>query len=152
MFIRPATENDMPHLASIRARAWQTEQFWAERIGGYLRGFYSPGKAERRRAIFVAIEEDSIAGFVAGHGTRRFTCEGELQWIDVVWEFRRRGIARALACQMGAWFVQQNIARVCVNVAPENEPARRLYASLGAQQLNLYWMLWPDVAAMQSSR
>jgi ribosomal protein S18 acetylase RimI-like enzyme len=148
MLIRPATDNDVPHLAAIRAREWQSEQFWRQRIGGYLRGVYSPGKAEPPRAIFVAIEEDSSAGFVAGHASHRFACQGELQWIDVVWEYRRRGIARALACQMGAWFVQQGLSRVCVNVAPENEAARRLYASLGAQPLGFYWMLWPDVAVM----
>lgn len=151
MLIRPATDNDVPHMAAIRAREWQTEQFWQQRIGGYLRGAYSPGEADSPRAIFVAIEEDSIAGFVAGHASHRFACQGELQWIDVIWEYRRRGIARALACQMGAWFVERRIARVCVNVATENEPARRLYASLGAQSFNAYWMLWPDVAVMTKS-
>jgi ribosomal protein S18 acetylase RimI-like enzyme len=73
-----------------------------------------------------------MAGFVAGHRSQRFDCDGELQWIDVAEEFRGRGIAGRLLTEMAEWFVRHDARRVCVNVDPGNAIARRLYASRGA--------------------
>ena len=48
--------------------------------------------------------------------------------------------------RMGAWFVEQNAVRICVDVQPQNIAARKLYARCGAQPLNLHWMVWEDSA------
>ena len=40
--IRLAEERDIPAMAAIRAREWQTEEFWTASIGNYLRGAQSP--------------------------------------------------------------------------------------------------------------
>ena len=142
--VRVATLQDVPAMAAMRARNWETEEFWQVRIGGYLRGSHSPQQALRERAAFVAAEEGLVVGFVAGHRTRRFQCDGELQWIDVEAAHRGRGIAGKLMQAMGAWFVAQDALRVCVNVAPENVAARRLYARHGAVSLGEHWMVWED--------
>ncbi|MGH7752666.1 MAG: GNAT family N-acetyltransferase [Gemmatimonadales bacterium] len=41
----------------------------------------------------MATDGDRPIGYVAGHLTRRFDCEGELQWIYVVPDRRRSGVA-----------------------------------------------------------
>ncbi len=87
-------------------------------------------------------------GFVAGHLTRRFHCDGALQWVNVVEAQRGKGIAGQLLRAMGAWFVEQQAQRICVNVAPENVVAGRLYANHGARSLNEHWMVWEDSHAM----
>lgn len=135
-------------MAAIRARQWQTQEFWEDRIGGYLSGSYSPQHALSHRAVWVAVEGHTLAGFVAGHRTRRFDCDGELQWINVVEEFQGGGIADQLIGAMFAWFREQKMQRVCVNVDPANDFARSLYAKHGATPLNEYWMVW-QIAARQ---
>lgn len=131
-------------LAKIRAQTWETESFWTDRVGRYLQGTYSPQKAMAARAMFVAVEEKKLIGFVAGHRTTRFKCDGELQWIDVDEDHRGRGIGYALMGRIGTWFVDQGATRICVNVDPANVPARVLYARCGARPLNEQWMIWDD--------
>jgi RimJ/RimL family protein N-acetyltransferase len=131
-------------MARIRAQNWQTESFWTDRIRRYLQGEHSPQKARAARAIFVAIEDVELVGFVAGHQTTRLKCDGELQWIDVRYDKRGLGIGRELIAKMGEWFVEQNALRICVNVDPANAAARRLYIKSGAKALNEHWMIWED--------
>ena len=145
--LRPVEPSDIPLMAAIRAREWATETFWTGRIGLYLSGKHSPQQALPARAAFVALEGTELVGFVAGHRTRRLVCDGELQWINVVEERRGQGIADSLMMKIGAWFVEQDAHRVCVNVEPQNTAARRLYSRCRAQPLNEYWMIWEDSRA-----
>ena len=48
---------------------------------------------------------------------------------------------------LAGWFGRQGAGRVCVNVAPENERARRFYQRHGAQELGEHWLVWPDIRA-----
>src|SRR5215469_9688713 len=118
--IRQAEECDVASMAAIRAREWNSEDFWKARIAGYLAGTYSPKQALEDRAVFVASHRNSVVGFVAGHLTRRFECDGELQWMNVAAEHRGQGIAQNLIVTMKQWFSQKNVSRICVNVAAEN--------------------------------
>jgi len=54
------------------------------RISGYLEGGIHPQRALPSRTCYVAVEQSSVVGFVAGHLTRRYGCEGELEWINVI--------------------------------------------------------------------
>ena len=90
---REASLADVGRLARIRAAVWGTEQYWRDRIGGYMRGELHPQQALAPRVILVAEDEPDIAGLIAGHLTRRYGCDGELEWLDVVAERRRTGVA-----------------------------------------------------------
>ena len=150
--IRPVELSDMPAMAALRGSEWQTEAFWVERISLYLNGQRTPRQGLAPRAAFVAIDGNELAGFVAGHLTRRLECDGELQWINVAPEHRGRGISDDLIARMGEWFIGQHARRICVNVAPENGPARKLYARCGARRLDDHWMIWEDARAMCKAR
>lgn len=141
--LRTAEENDIGGMASLCAAESQDESFWSDRIARYLSGELSPQDALQPRVIFVAIDEE-VVGFVAGHLTRRFGCQGELQWINIAVDHRGFGVARALIVRIGAWFVEQEAKRVCVNVDFRNVLARRLYSSCGAKILDKEWMIWDD--------
>jgi GNAT superfamily N-acetyltransferase len=145
IIVRSVEQGDIAALAAIRASESQTAAFWEARISRYLTGEHSPQQALQTRALFVAVDGGAVAGFVAGHLTRRYECDGELQWIDVAGERRRKGTAARLMMTIAAWFAQQNAPRVCVNVAAENEPARALYAKYGGKPLNDHWMIWEDI-------
>jgi GNAT superfamily N-acetyltransferase len=142
ILIRPAELRDVPVMAAIRAREWGTDSYWIDRIGGYLKGEHFPQHALLPRAAWVAVEGVTIEGFVAGHLTRRFGCDGELEWINVVPERRGKGIADRLMAVMLDWFTQQGATQICVNVEPANEVARRLYTKHGAVPMSSHWMIW----------
>lgn len=144
LMIRPAEPPDIPSMAEIRAQTKGTQSFWADRIDRYLRGEHSPQQALPLRSAFVAEDQGKIVGFVAGHRTRRFDCDGEVQWIDVDQQHRGRGIGYKLLAQMGSWFVSQETKRICVNVDTNNLAARKLYETCGARPLSEAWMVWDD--------
>jgi GNAT superfamily N-acetyltransferase len=146
LVIRVADERDIPAMAAIRAREWESLEYWQERLGGYLRGTHNPQQALPERACWVAVDGDHVVGFVAGHRTRRFECDGELQWINVLPEFRGRGVADQLMGVVLSWFRQNEMNRICVNVTSENAGARRLYSKHGAVALKAGWMEWGDLS------
>jgi ribosomal protein S18 acetylase RimI-like enzyme len=145
---RPAQAADIPRMAALRAREWGTEPYWMERITGYLHRTVSAQQAQADRAAFVAQDGDLLAGFVAGHRTRRHGCHAELEWINVAEASRGAGLGRLLLAQIGAWFVEQGARRVCVNVEPDNAAARRLYERCSAQPFKTHWMIWEDSRSM----
>jgi len=133
-------------MARIRAAEWESEDFWTASITGYLDCRHHPRQALMPRVLYVALVEGSVGGFVAGHLTRRYACQGELQWIDVMREHRRSGIASELLRRLGAWFAEQKALRVCVDVAPANTAARAFYTKHGAENLNRHWLVWKDIS------
>jgi GNAT superfamily N-acetyltransferase len=142
---RQANESDVPAMARIRALDWESEQYWQKRISGYLAGRLHPRQALTPRAIYVASLHDSLVGFIAGHLTRRYGCQGELEWIDVVREHRRGGIASQLLSRLAAWFAEQQALRICVDANPANLIARSFYRRHGAEALNAHWLVWNDI-------
>jgi GNAT superfamily N-acetyltransferase len=145
---RPAAKADVPAMARIRAEEWESTEYWQERIVGYLDGTSHPHQSLEYRAAFVAIHDEVVIGFVAGHLTRRYGCTGELQWINVAAAHRGRGIAAGLLRTMAAWFVAQNATYVCVDVDPANASARRLYGRHGAKELNPHWLVWTNIGTV----
>ena len=145
---RKARHSDIPMMAEIRAADWGTEDYWRERIFQYLTGKLHPREALRPRVFLVYVEHEKIVGLIAGNLTRRFGCEGELEWISVRPECRGRGIASELLCRLAKWFVAHHAHRVCVDVEPSNQAARRLYAGHGAEDLKPHWMVWKDIRSV----
>jgi len=142
---RKSRRSDIPAMAQIRAGDWGSEEIWRERIQQYLEGKQHPREALRPRIAFVCVDGEQFAGLIAGHLTRRFRCQGELQWISVRPEYRRRGVAGQLLRRLAKWFVAHQALRVCVDVEPANEVARKFYARHGAADLKPHWMVWEDI-------
>ena len=150
--IREGVLADVGRLARIRAAVWGTEQYWHDRIGGYMRGELHPQQALAPRVVLVAAGGEDIVGFIAGHLTRRFGCDGELEWLDVVAECRRTGVAGELWRALATWFAGRQARRICVDVDPQNAPARAFYRKHGAQDLNPHWLVWPDTSVVATPR
>jgi ribosomal protein S18 acetylase RimI-like enzyme len=147
---REGTTADSPALAKIRSAKREAEPFWNDRISGYMNGTHDPQQALKPRVIYVAVDGDSIIGFVAGHVTTRHACEGELQWIDVMEEYRRRGIASELVSILAKWFAAREVGKICID--PGNETARRFYRKLGATDLDQHWMMWSDIKMIRTNQ
>jgi GNAT superfamily N-acetyltransferase len=147
LIIRRATEVDVPAMAELREQnAWEGGGS-AERMGLYLIGDHHPQHARAPRIAFVAEDGNQLTGFIAGHLTTRFDCDGELQWLLVAPVARGGPTATQLWEHLRDWLVAQGARRVCVNVEPGNLRARRFYARMGARDMSSHWMIWSDVAA-----
>ena len=140
---RKATNLDIPGLAKIRSDDLETKEYWHKRISGYMSGTHNPQQALDPRIVYVACDNESIVGFVAGHLTKRYYCEGELEWINVIEGYQRRGIASELVRTLAKWFIEQKAYKICVD--PGNEIARHFYKRNGAENLNTHWMFWRDI-------
>jgi ribosomal protein S18 acetylase RimI-like enzyme len=114
----------------------------------YLAGEHHPQHALMPRVLYVALEGETPVGYIAGHLTRRYECDGELQWIYVLPERRGSGVALELLRLLAAWFVEHKASRICVDVTPTNTPARRFYARHGAVTLKPYWLVWDDIGVV----
>lgn len=142
---READKSDIVAMACIKASEWGTEEYWMARITGYMERDLHPQKALMPRVVYAAEEKGSVVGFIAGHLTQRYNCDGELEWINVIPERRGDGVASELLRLLAEWFAKQNASRICVDVDPANTIARRFYARHGAEHLNEHWMVWNDI-------
>ena len=149
---RQADISDVPDMARIRASEWGSEDYWRRRIAGYLKCELHPQQALIPRVAYVAEEGEGFIGFIAGHLTHRFSCAGELEWINVVPERRGSGISSELLRLLATWFVEQHALRICVDVDPTNTLARRFYMRYGAEHLNAHWLIWHDIGKAVLSR
>lgn len=149
---RQVDKSDIPAIAQIRAAEWGGEEYWKTRISRYLDGDHHPQHALMPRVMYVAFEGDCLVGFIAGHLTCRYACHGELEWINVIPASRGSGISSELLRRLGAWFIEQNASRICVNVDPANTAARRFYMRHAAQKLNENWLVWNDIGVVLGER
>ena len=140
---REITKNDLVSLAEIRSITWGSKDYWLTRIANYYYGLAHPGDALPQRILYVALVKNQITGFIAGHLSQRFDCDGELQWIDTIPEFRKKGIASQLVKVLAKWFIEQNAFKICVD--PGNDESREFYRKNGATDLNKHWMYWEDI-------
>ena len=147
---RAAGESDIPGIARLRAEQWgaDKEEYWRNRIYRYMRGDVNPQQALPPRIVYVAVQDEVIIGFIAGHLTRRFGCDGELEWINVAAECRGTGTSFKLLQRLADWFVNQNASYICVNCAADNAVAQRFYKRHGAEAFNEHWLIWKDISAM----
>ena len=158
---RQATPDDIPAMAEIRAADWGTEEYWRERIRLYLDAEHHPQHALPPRIAFVCADAKRVAGLIAGHLTRRFGCDGELEWISVRPEYRGRsvpapvvgqgqdvGVASELLRRLAEWFVSHDARRICVDVQPSNHAARHFYSRHGATDLKPSWLVWEDISRL----
>jgi hypothetical protein len=93
---RLADKSDIPAMGRIRAAEWETEEYWRVRISRYLNCELHPHQALIPRVSYVALEGEALVGFIAEHLTRRYACDGELEWINVNPKCRRSAIASEL--------------------------------------------------------
>lgn len=143
---RPATPRDIPAMTQLPCEPWANATDWEQRLAGYLSGEHHPRHALHPRIVIVAEQDGEVIGFIAGHLTPRYHCDGEVQWITVSPAHRGQGVATELLRQLADWFVSNNARRVCIDCRPRNPAARDFYTRYGAEPLNDHWLVWNDIA------
>lgn len=100
------------------------------------------------RVMYLAEDPEGVVGYIGGHLTERYGCDGELQYLYIVQSHRRNGVATELFRMLAGWFRAQGASRVCVDVEPNNEGARAFYSRRGAVPLNPNWMVWGAISVI----
>src|SRR5262249_5167148 len=142
----------IPGMALLRAQGRGRVEYWTDRITHYFEREHNPQMALPPRIGFVAVEGKTVVGLIAGHLSRRYSCDGEVQWIHVAPEHRRSGVASELLRLLAKWFVAQNAFKICVDVDPSNTAGLEFYKKHGAQVLNPHWLIWNDIRVAAESR
>ena len=145
---RRAEPADAPSLALLPRRG-EPGDAADERMLPYLLGEHHPQQALAPRVMWIALDRNVPIGYIAGHLTRRFHCQGELQYLYVLPAHRGGKVAAGLLRQLAGWFVEQGAHRVCVDVG--NERARRFYTRHGAVELRKHWLVWEDIGIVLAS-
>ena len=159
MQIRNAVDSNLAAIARVQARTMVASDFYqtaldeeaeyqrlCPRINGYFAGTYNPSYALAERTVLVAVQEEQIVGFVAGHLSTRMGCTAELQWMFVLPRWQRQGIGARLLWPLRQWFQGHGSTKVIVDASPEN-PYRSFYLKHGAIPLDGYWLYWEDIGA-----
>jgi GNAT superfamily N-acetyltransferase len=144
---KAVTAEDVHDMARLRETSGWSGGAQEDTMLRYFAGEHHPQHALTARVGFVAEEEGAVTGFITGHRTTRFGCDGELQWLLVAPASRGGPTAARLLAELAMWFARKGVTRVCVNVEADNERARRFYARHGAVTLREHWMVWEDITA-----
>lgn len=118
------------------------------RMAAYFEGRHHPHEALAPRTGYVAVADGDVVGYIAGHRSRRFGCDGEVQYLFVAPHHRKQGVATVLLRLQAEWFKAQGATKVCVNVNLDSPTVRPFYAGRGAAALNEHWYVWPDIGAL----
>jgi GNAT superfamily N-acetyltransferase len=95
VWYREATSADVEAMAACRLE--DADAGAADgRMAAYFDGLHHPQQALLPRAGYVAFIWDTLIGYIAGHLTRRYGYDGEVQYLYVAPGHRRRGVASAL--------------------------------------------------------
>src|SRR5690349_12176280 len=142
---REASAADVPAMITSHGATSAADS----RIAAYLNRQHHPQQALLPRMAYVALHEKRVIAYVAGHRTARHGCEGEVQYLFVSPDFRRRGIATELLRRLAAWFQSQGVQNVCVALANDSPPeAKPFYESAGAAPLKKYWYAWQNIGSI----
>lgn len=102
------------------------------RMGAYFNGLHHPQQALPARIGYVAIMDQRVAGYIAGHLTTRHGCAGEVQYLFVEPAARRKAVATRLLRLLASWFVENDARRVCVCLDADSPSARPFYQAVHA--------------------
>jgi len=149
---REATTDDVPAMARCRL-ADPTDSVADPRMAAYFDRRHHPQQALLPRVGYIALANDNVIGYIAGHRTTRHGCAGEVQYLFVAPPHRRQGIGTALVRLLAKWFQAQAAQRVCVAVADDSPvEAQPFFESVGASPLKRNWYGWEDIGVNANPR
>jgi GNAT superfamily N-acetyltransferase len=149
--VRLAESADVPAMAACRLRdpaAGPADP----RMDAYFNGQHHPHQALLPRVGYVAVVDEQIVGYIAGHRTTRHGYSGEIQYLFVAPEYRRRSVGSRLVQRLAQWFDLAGARNVCVCVDADSPAAVPFYNSLGAAPFKRFWMGWADISASLARR
>ena len=119
MEIRKMTETDLPEVCKIENESFSDP--WSERS-------FRDSLMDEKNGYLVAVVDGKIAGYCGLWG---IAGEGDIYNVAVKNEFRRKHIGEALLKTLIQQSIERGITSFTLEVRASNEPAIKLYESLG---------------------
>lgn len=142
--LRQAREEDIPIMAQVINQSYDYLAVSREQLTGY-----------RRTPVFDAdlwlLVVESATGRIAGCGIADFdpeAAEGILEWIQILPEYRRRGLGRMLVSGLLSRMTRARFATVSGRADDPNAP-ERLYRSCGFEGDDLWHILYGPVTGQE---
>jgi ribosomal protein S18 acetylase RimI-like enzyme len=136
--IRALEERDFDDLIAL-FESVAAERLWLGTEPGFDHDRYRTGWRKvlsgEWGAVFVAIEDGTLAGYVGIHPHDEY---GHVIGMLVDQRYRGRGIGKALLDRAIAWSQQQQLSDVSLLVFPHNERAITLYRNAGFEEREYY--------------
>ncbi len=119
----PMTQDDVPQVAALEAACFSDP--WSEQI-------LSNELQNELSLWLVAKDSDTVLGYV---GSQSVLDEADMMNLAVRETARRQGIARQLVLALCRRLREKGVVSLTLEVRDSNEPAIRLYTSLGFAQV-----------------
>ena len=123
--ILPMTEADVPQVAELENACFSDP--WPEAA-------FLPELQNELSVWLVAEYDGKVAGYI---GSQIVPDEADMMNLAVAPEFRRQGLGRKLALALFDALRAHSVVSLTLEVRDSNEPAIRLYESLGFRQVGL---------------
>lgn len=159
---RTAGPSDCEAVASLHAQSWRESyrgSFTDDFLDGDLVGERTRAWRERldrparNQLVQLAVEGDSLAGFVCVYGAHDPQWGSFVDNLHVAAAYKRRGVGSSLMRQAGAWLAERYPDRGAYLLVLEvNAPARRFYERLGGRNAEVSTMETHGGAVVRSCR
>ncbi|MBN3037270.1 MAG: GNAT family N-acetyltransferase [Candidatus Diapherotrites archaeon] len=150
MYVRGATEQDVPAIAALGVELTALESQWdpllidrEENEKIYPKYFLRKLRNEKV-TIFVAEENNELIGFVMGEDERlrdpfKEKKIGYLADLFVAEEHRGKGIGKALLDAMTDWFASRGLRIMSLTAYTQNKEAEEFYLANGFEKTVVYY-------------
>ncbi len=125
MEIRRMTEADLPQVCAIENESFSDP--WGEED-------FRDSLSDPKNGYLVAVIDGTVAGYCGCWGVAE---EGDIYNVAVKKEFRRQHVGETLLKTLITEFQSRGITSFTLEVRASNEPAIRLYESLGFQSAGI---------------
>jgi [ribosomal protein S18]-alanine N-acetyltransferase len=126
--VEDASIRDLDRLYEIETECFRREAFTRTQIAQLLSGYNS--------IALIARVEGQIIGFVIGEiYVDRRVLQGHICTIEILPNFRRRGIGEKLLQEIEELFKQKGVKASALEVREDNVPAIELYRKLGYEKI-----------------
>lgn len=119
MIIRKMTESDLPEVCAIENETFSDP--WSEKD-------FRDSLLDDKNGYLVAVIDEMVAGYCGCWG---IAGEGDIYNVAVKKEFRRQHVGEAMLKTLIQQCIDRGITSFTLEVRASNEPAIRLYQSLG---------------------
>jgi len=145
---REGTSADVPAMARCRL-ADPPNSVADPRMAAYFNGQHHPQQALIPRVGYLAMANDEVIGYIAGHRTTRNGCAGEVQYLFVAPSQRRRESERpCFGCLLNGSKHRVLVAFVSASLTIVRQKAKPFYESVGALPLKRNWYWWEDIEVL----
>ena len=149
MEVRKATIKDLKEIQALCQKLFEKEHEEYDKLldldwtfGEKGEKYFKDSMTKSNSCVFVAVEADSIIGYLAGEIVkgeeyRKLPKMAEVGSLFVLDEYRSKGVGKELYDEFVKWAKGNDVKRVKVEASPGNEKGINYYEKMGFEGITL---------------